>query len=253
MGQTVQHAKPTSVLVVGSGFAGASIAHTLARYGHQVTVVDPALRAGPAGTHCGHRMAALVPSLSRDDDQRSRLSRTGVALALKQWQTLPAAARPVRCGALQPVPASQQQAWQDALATLGFPSDWVRWANADEAGHLTGHTDAGPGLWFAQGHGVLPEALLQHLLNHPGIRTVATTVGRLEQLAAGQWRAMDAGGTECGRGQQLVLAAGALTQRLLGDLIGAPLPRRLQTLHAIAGQLSYFSAAPQLAPRSIVS
>src|SRR5690606_12020638 len=88
------------VAIVGGGLAGAGIAQALALRGRQVQVYDAAFREGLAGSHAGHRAAALVPGLTSDDDTRSRLGRVGLARAHARWLALDGVARPENCGAL---------------------------------------------------------------------------------------------------------------------------------------------------------
>src|SRR5699024_36860 len=139
---------------------GAAAAFALASRGREVTVFDPAFAEGAAGTHLNHRGAAMTPVVSRDDDIRARLSRTGIFLAQQRWAALDASARPVRCGTFQPVAAEEQSSWLSALDRLAFPTDFVRWVDTRQATELTGVRQAMPGLWLGHGHVVRPEPLL---------------------------------------------------------------------------------------------
>lgn len=243
MGQSPGIPYDGSVVVVGSGFAGAASAHALARRGYRVSVFDPALSVGPVGTHRGHRAAALTPVLNRVDDIRSRLSRAGTLLASMSWGTFGNQAAPVRCGSFEPIPDESATHWKHVMSRLQFPPDWVRWVDAAEASRLTGTQRRTGGVWHAYGHVVYPEALLTRLLGSPGVTCRAETVHYVRQQDNGLWQICGLDGVELARSGHLVVAAGAQTRRLLLAPFGAKMPRRLNSLHPIAGQLSHFSVA----------
>lgn len=251
MGQAPPLPVPEKVVVIGSGFAGAAAARALAVRGQEVVVFDPALAIGTAGTHAGHRGAAMTPALSRDDDIRSRLSRAGVLLASGRWGDLNESARPQRCGAFEPVPGPKWSGWRRALQHLQFPADYVRWAEPACASELTGVPGRPAGLWHAYGHRVEPESLLAALLESPLITRRAAYVERLEQADHGQWQLYDSAGKLLACTEVLVLANSWLAHRLLGTVQGLATPSRLKTLHRVAGQISYFTTAASL-PRSLL-
>lgn len=243
---------PHSVIVVGSGFAGAAAAYALAGRGQHVTVFDPALSVGTAGTHQGHRTAAMTPALSRDDDIRARLSRAGVLLGTLRWRSLSRAAQPVRSGTFQPVPAADRAGWQRALERLGLPEEWVAWVDASRASQLAGVALTSPGLWHAQGYLVRPEPLLDALLGAPGISLDTRTVAYLERNAEGRWSVHARCGEPMAQADVVVVATSWLASRLLAGVPGVQIPRRLQSLHRFAGQLSHFSA-PDRVPDAVLS
>lgn len=253
MGQSATTAVSRSIAVIGSGFAGASAAYALVSRGHDVTVVDPALAAGAAGTHVGHHAAALTPSLSRDDDIRSRLSRAGVLLAALRWGSFDGPAQPWHCGSFQPVAAPEVRGWQQALQRLKFPEDWMRWVDSPTASRLTGMRLASEGIWHAQGYMLDPPALLAKLLESPAIRRHVSTVDSISQLGSGQWLLRDTNGHELACTDYVVMATGGLTARLLGTVHGLAMPRRLRGLHTLAGQISYFRHADSPVPQSMLA
>src|SRR5699024_2950390 len=121
------------VAVIGSGFAGASCAYALAQRGYEVTVIDPALQVDQAGLHKNHRAAALTPYLSRIDDARARVSRSGVNLARLRWREALNQGIIQHCGTFEPIEPADEAVWQQALEKLQLPSDWLRWITPDLA------------------------------------------------------------------------------------------------------------------------
>lgn len=240
MGRSCGPSASASVAVVGSGFSGAAAAHALALRGHEVTVFDPLLAAGPSGTHLGHRGAALTPALSKDDDIRARLSRTGVMLASLRWGAFDNAARPWRCGAFEPVPPHEHASWNNALQRLGFPSDYVCWVDAQRASELTGVRQTLPGLWHAHGHVVSPEPLLAALLNSSRVKSHHAQVVRIAPNEEGRWLLYNRKDELLACTDWVVIANSWQASRLLTSIPDLTLPSRLHSLHRVAGQLSYF-------------
>jgi len=231
------------VVIVGGGLAGAGIAHSLALRGHAVTVLDPVFAQGLGASHKGHRAAALTPLLSRDDDPRARLTRAGAQRALQRWQTLPEAARPLRCGTVElAVCESQALESQATLRHLSFPADWVSWLDPRQASDKAGFPAAHGGIHFTDGQLARPEALIEALLSHPEIRCVAARAARLTPAAGGRWQVDDASGEPVAVAAQVVLANAAQAKDLLpAGLLPAGLPG-LDAMRALAGQVSYFSS-----------
>lgn len=229
-----------AVTVVGGGIAAAGIAYTLAKRGHEVTVLDPQFCVGLAGKHQHHLGAAMTPALSRDDDIRSRLSRAGIALSLLRWKGLSATAQPSPCGTFVPVGKTSKELWRTALQELQFPSDWVKWLDAEQAAEKTGIALSSGGLWFSQGQRVRPNHLLPALLSHRRIYCRTITAASLRRLATGNWSIIDLDGREISQASNVVLAnAVGAVDLLLGVVPPAELPK-MSAMVQMAGQVSYF-------------
>lgn len=244
---------PGAVLVVGAGPSGAGLAHSLALRGRPVTVLDPALSGGGAASHEGHLAAALSPLVSRDDDQRARLSRAGVLRALHRWQDLPISARPLRVGTIELLQdAEQEEARRRTLETLCFPQDWVQWLDAGEVSRRIGFRSELPGIFFADGQLVRPDRLLKELLQHPGIDCRAERVVRLQRDSDG-WIAE----TESGHGfaaSTVVLANAFQAKALLSTCMSLDRLPKIRDGWRLAGQVSFFGAeAAQCDPRTVLS
>ncbi|HSG91114.1 MAG TPA: tRNA (5-methylaminomethyl-2-thiouridine)(34)-methyltransferase MnmD [Pseudomonadales bacterium] len=198
------------VLIVGAGLAGACVASALARRGRRVLVIDAL---APAAAASGNPWAVLHPRLPMDDGPRAPwlLAAHHFAAAMLDelgtdagWRPapvlqVPEARRPERLvrllrrfAALAPLIAEQTFAGAPAL------------------------------LQRRGGHADLPR-LIRTLLDHPLIETRSgVAAGRLERQD-GAWH-LGALGTEAPEGtrgprfEQVVLAMGADTPRLLPEL-----------------------------------
>ncbi|OZI37779.1 hypothetical protein CAL29_05220 [Bordetella genomosp. 10] len=203
--------------------------------------------------HGGHLAAALTPLVSRDDNLRARLSRAGSQRALARWLGLPAPAAPLRCGTLQlardrgrgaqdgaDAAAEMHAANESMLAALGFPAEWVRAVDAEEAARLAGLPVSRGGLYFADGLLVRPQALIDALLATPGIARGAARVLRLRSRDDGWIAETDRG--DLPSFAAVVLANAAGTPAVLaasGLLEGLP---RLARMHALAGEVARIEA-----------
>lgn len=249
-GSSVHSSGP--VLVVGAGPAGAGVAHALAVRGLEATVVDPAVADGRGASHRGHLAAAMTPLVSRDDDQRARLSRAGVLRALHRWQGLPADARPRRTGTIELLADPQQEALRRlTLDTLRFPDEWVRWLNADEVSQRVGMRLDRAGTFFADGQLARPEPLIDALLDHPNLRCSAASIGSLRR-EGGRWlaRATDGRVFET---EIVVLANSTEAASLLSTCTDIARFPKLQSGWRLAGQVSYFRPPPGHDPTTILS
>lgn len=244
---------PEHVAIVGGGIAAAGIAHALAAYGHEVTVLDPQFALSTAATHGGHLAAAMTPVLSRDDDIRSRLSRAGVARAWQRWQVLDEDARPSRCGTLHPVLPSQESSWKTALRSLQFPTDWVRWLDAGQASEKTGMPLKNGGLWFDYGQKVSPNRLLSTLFAHRRIYCRTATAAHLQCLANGDWSVLDHDGREVTRASQVVLANAAGVAGMLSGVVATTDFPKIMAMYQLAGQISYFRRRHPCGSRVVVA
>lgn len=227
------------VLVVGAGPAGAGVAHALAARAREVIVADPVLIGGRGASHRGHLAAALTPLISRDDDQRARLSRAGVLRSLQRWQGLPQAARPQRTGTIELFQdASHEQERRLTLDALRFPEKWVRWLSSTEVSRTVGFPLERPGIYFADGQMVRPEPLLDALLDQPGIECRPARITRL-QADAGRWLAYTQDGQAIAATTVVLANAGEAAALLSTCMDMAELPK-LSGGWRLAGQISYF-------------
>lgn len=244
--KTRRHAPPDAgqwperhAIVLGAGLAGCAVTERLAARGWRITLVDR--HPGPARGTSAHRAAAMHAHLSADDSLLSRLSRAGNLHALRAWQVLADAGHPVGwhgCGVLQIGEDEAENADQQAaLATLGFPEDFVRWMSPDEAARAHHATVPRGGLWFGQGGWVAPPDICAAQLARAGAAVTpmfgraAASVSRVDD----RWHVLGEGGESIASAPALVFANAHDAVHLL--------PMRHPVLRRVRGQLTTLPAS----------
>ena len=239
---------PASCVVIGAGLAGAATAAAMARRGWQVQVIEtePALTRGDNPVASGLPLGLFGPVESKNDAPLSRLIRGGISLLA---QRLPAL-----------LPSGKGWALTGIAETV-FETKPEPTGAARSIGQR----------WHAQAGWIKPAALVQALLSTPGVmRLSGAHVQRLTHDGK-QWQVLGPHDALVARADLLVLAAGGASAALLStaslgadskdlhqddiqpDLQAARgvglnnLGERLQSLHPIAGQISW---APQVAHES---
>lgn len=224
---------PSTAVVVGAGLAGAAVANSLARRGWRVMVLDAA--AAPASGASGLPAGLLVPHVSVDDGVLSRLSRSGVRMALQQAGAL-----------LEPgvdwhhtgVLAHDLKAAPDAARALPQPptSAAFEWRCTATTAQLAGAGLAATAnaLWHAQAGWIKPARLVNAWLGAPGIAWRGNA--RAAALLPGPhgWQVMDAAGAVLAQADLVVLAAACGSQALAATVNPAPM-----ALQAVRGQVSW--------------
>lgn len=243
-------ARRDSVIVIGGGLAGAGVAYSLALRGHAVTVLDPAFKKGPAGSHEGHRSAAMTPALSRDDNPMSRLSRAGILLGRMRWQRLDGIAS--HCGSLMRIEPAEAEAWRQALADWRFPAEWASWCDAADTEARCGLPLSVGGVWLPAGTLLRPARLVSRLLAHEHIEIQARQVAGLCQDEDG-WQAVAEDGSVLASAPRAVIAAAADAPALLAAAMPGQRCAKLARVQRIGGQVGYFRAGAAPASRAIVA
>jgi tRNA 5-methylaminomethyl-2-thiouridine biosynthesis bifunctional protein len=199
---------PREAVVVGGGLAGTAAAHSLARRGWRVLLLER--HAGLAAEASGNPQGILYARLSPAQTPLSRLVLAGYQYSLRTLRALlPAdgegwSAVPV----VQLAYDVQEAARQAKLLDLGWPAALLRPLGAEEASSLAGVPLATGGLVFPAGGWVHPPALCRALAEHPFIATrTGARVTSLEQSGAG-WRVV-ADGRVLAEAPVVVLAGGA--------------------------------------------
>jgi tRNA 5-methylaminomethyl-2-thiouridine biosynthesis bifunctional protein len=247
----VQREGHQHAVVVGGGFAGASVAYALSLRGWTVKILEPSV--GQQSPHQGHLAAALTPMLTRDDDVRARLSRAGTLLAHHRWGHLTAEAFEP-CGALQLSRTSGRVVdLKGVVAGLQLPEAWAKFVEAKEASAIAGLTLQRGGIHFPMAARVQPEAFINQLLSGVEISRRAVRVDRL--LRRGNvWHVLDAAGQVLEEAPIVIVAAAYATQDILGASGLLAADARLRTMHQLGGEITYLpERAISGGPRCIVS
>lgn len=227
------------VIVVGGGFAGAAVAHSLALRGHNVTVLDPVFEQGAAGSHEGHRCAAMTPALSRDDNPLSRLSRAGILLAGLRWHGLSQVSQ--ACGSLLRIDPGEADLWRQALDQWKFPDEWMSWCEAPDTEARCGLPLSEGGIWLSRGALLRPARLMRSLLEHEHIHVRAARVADLRRGNDG-WQALAEDGSLLAEAPRVVIAAAAASPSLLARAMPEAQFPKLSQMQRMGGQVAYFRA-----------
>lgn len=219
-----------TALVIGAGLAGSAVAHSLARRGWRVQVLDAASQ--PASGASALPGGLLCPSVSRDDNTLSRLSRAGVRLTLQRLaELLPPGEHWAQSGVLEhcvdgknPLPADWPQCIPEGPHHPAL--DWSHPATAAQlrAAHLP---EGAVALWHHAAAWVRPGRLVAAQLNHPAIQwRGGCTVARLQSVAGGdgspQWQALAGDASVLAQADIVIIATGAAAARLLPPMQDRP-------------------------------
>lgn len=209
-----QHRAPTErrATVIGAGIAGSSLCERLAARGWAVTLIDR--HPQPAREASGNLAGLVRPMLSKDDNIASRLARAGFLYAARHWPGL-AGDPPPRWfpdGVLQLARnAEHAELQRETVASLGFPTGYVRFVEAEEATQRL-HWPVRHGGWLfpAGAHANPPSLCAAALARYPDRiqRRFSHTAVQLERHATG-WRVLAADGLLLSDTPILVLAGGA--------------------------------------------
>ena len=240
--------QPRRALVIGAGVAGTSVAERLAARGWQVTVIDEA--DGPGQGASGNRAGVFRPLPSLDDNRLARITRAGFLYGRHHLARLAEAGHPVRwapTGVLHLARDDKQAAKMQAVVdTHQYPTDYLRFADRDEASRLANWPVAQGGWWFPQGGWIQPPTLCAANLAAGGDRITPLFGRRLARLErrGDDWLALDESGAEIARAPVMVLANG-VGIRAIPEAASLPVrPAR--------GQVSHLPATPGSAPEVVV-
>jgi tRNA 5-methylaminomethyl-2-thiouridine biosynthesis bifunctional protein len=226
------HNAATHAIIIGGGIAGTSTAHSLARRGWQVSLIERHAELAQEGS--GNPQGILYPRLSGHDIPLSRVALHGFmhSLALSR-QLLEKGQDWDDCGLLQLGFDARERKRCEEVAARHLPFDIVQPVDDAQASQLAGITLAHGGLWFPAGGWIHPPALCRALASHPAITTrMASHALSLARTA---------------RGWQVVGESGQLAEAPLVVLCGANDIRQFpQSAHLplapVRGQVSLLPA-----------
>ncbi|MBP8148701.1 MAG: FAD-dependent 5-carboxymethylaminomethyl-2-thiouridine(34) oxidoreductase MnmC [Limnohabitans sp.] len=226
------------VLVVGAGLSGSAVAHSLARRGWHVTVLDRAQGVGDGAS--GLPAGLTAPHVSPDDSVLSRITRAGVRATLQRAEPL------LQSGtdwALTGVLEHRVEGKRSLPTGEAWPAaghDWSSPASAEQI-LAAGLANTSPALWHGLAGWIRPRQLVAAQLQTPGVQVLwGQTVARLRRESAsdGTWEALDSDGHCIAQASLVVFAGGYDTLHLLSSLIDEgdkpPVP-----LNPLRGQISF--------------
>ncbi|MDZ4202814.1 MAG: bifunctional tRNA (5-methylaminomethyl-2-thiouridine)(34)-methyltransferase MnmD/FAD-dependent 5-carboxymethylaminomethyl-2-thiouridine(34) oxidoreductase MnmC [Gallionella sp.] len=232
-GTRAQQVSPSSVLVIGAGLAGCTVASALAQRGMTVTLADaaPALASGASGNPRGILHARLGGGMNAL--HRFVLASYGHALALfDEVQPADGVSR-AECGLLQLAIPGGEEKRIAKLAALPWPAHLLRAVDAGEASALVGMPMDHGGVWFPAGGWVVPPQLCASLVDHARIvQHMGMLVSDLIPTANG-WRA-ETGDGRMVEAERVVVCCGHRA-RALSQFAQLPLT-------AVRGQISLLAA-----------
>ncbi len=175
----------SSIVVIGAGIAGASIARQFAVRGMAVTVLE---RERPAAGGSGNPVAVVRPEPGGAGNPIAEFSAAGVGW-LRDWldqhgQSVPRAF----CGAFRMTRDQRRHEKLRIYAATQSPTDIVEF-DLMSARDLCGQMPAGPGFFLPNAGWLDPVALVHAFLDHPliDLRTDAEVAG-LDRAADGAWQ-----------------------------------------------------------------
>ena len=220
-----------SAIVVGAGLAGCSTAHSLARRGWQVTVLErlPEI----AGAASGNPQGILYCKLSPHNPPLSRFIQSSYqySLRLLQRELEPGEGRWQACGVLQLGSDEKELRRQQGLADQGYPHSFLYAVNAAEASALAGVKVERSGLFFPGGGWVSPPALCRRLLEHPNIQVRTTTTIAELRRDDDQWQLLDENGNQLATSGTVIICGAHETARFAQTRHLALKPIRGQITH----------------------
>lgn len=237
-------------VVVGSGIAGAGLAHALRQRGWSVTVVSAS---GLATRTDGHLAAAITPLIARDDNIRARLSRAAVLRARARWAAWLGSPALLPCGTLHLArDEAQAERFADTVQALQFPASWLQYLNAEAASQQAGVRVARSAWWLPQAMRIQPGVMIPALLE--GVECRQATVSRLHPTQDG-WRVDDVHGQCLAEAPVVVLANGGEALQLLtrtGLSAGLDAPQFLSSKQ-VAGQINVFPTEQSIDVQCVVA
>ena len=213
-------------VVIGGGLAGCALVERLAARGWHVTLLER--HAALARDASGNPAGVFHPMISRDDSVASRITRAGFLYALSRWDALQRssshaesslAGRALATGLLH-IAASDDEAqlFHTALASFGYPDDFVIPVSPDEARRIAG-TEVTRGGWFyPRGGSVSPAAICAAQCDAAGERLERrfnVQVDRIERDGS-HWAVYDSTGQLAARAPVVIVASAHDAARIAG-------------------------------------
>ncbi len=147
-------------VVIGAGLAGSALVERLAARGWRVTLLER--HPAPACEASGNPAGVFHPLISRDDSSASRITRAGFLYALQRWAALEAqghAPKRSHAGLLHLAADDESRAVAAALASFGYPDEFVHGVDREQAQQIAGVALAQGGWFYPRGGAIDPASL----------------------------------------------------------------------------------------------
>lgn len=230
-----------TVCVIGAGLAGCSVAHSLARRGLKVTLLDAASDAMTAASGIGP--LALRCRLVAEDNASARFYLQAYLHSVRHFSSLPGQQDFWhQCGLLQ-----LDEAMADRLQRHGdqlrekllalYEPAVIENLDREDASKLAGLELSSGGLFFPAGGWIEPKGLANALLSHPDIEFRGNSEVAALRNQDRQWLILDPNGRELGRSSALVITTSAAMKQWTAC---ADLP-----VEQVRGQLTHIASTPR--------
>ena len=232
--------QPTNVIVIGAGLAGAAVAHSFAKRGWSVEVIDQgqALGAGASGLPAG----LFATHVSPDNNVLSRITRDGVRATVQRASELLERGQDWQLSHL----LEHRYAGKRALPEGSqWPAAGLEWsATATELQNLNSGLEAhSSALWHPISGWIKTQALVSAQVQHPNIKLQIGVCAYSLVRQDHQWAVLDPQGNCIAQSQHVILANAQNCQALLNtvDIESAKstFSRPVLPITPLRGQVTY--------------
>ncbi|TKC83526.1 bifunctional tRNA (5-methylaminomethyl-2-thiouridine)(34)-methyltransferase MnmD/FAD-dependent 5-carboxymethylaminomethyl-2-thiouridine(34) oxidoreductase MnmC [Trinickia terrae] len=207
-------------IVIGAGLAGCALTERLAARGWRISLIDR--NEAAAREASGNPAGVFHPLISRDDSVASRITRAGFLYALRRWSALEqlghSFARSTDGLLHLAVDDDEASALTGAIASLGYPAEFVTPASLADAQALA-HAPLANGGWFYPHGGSLdPAALCAAQCEAAGdllTRHFGMQASRIER-AGNRWHVFDTAGRSIASAPVVIVANACDAARIAG-------------------------------------
>lgn len=232
-GEAKKRERADSVMVIGGGIAGCTVARALAERGLPVTLLERhRVGSGASGNEAG----ALYPQVTREWRPATAWHFTAYSFMLRQlarWKAEGLAFAQDAPGMVKVAEGEEREKLIGVNTKLGVDPLIAEWLEAGELSEKLGMKLESGGIWFPQGSWVAPAELCRALVQHPNIAlreqmhiTGLTRVGE-------RWKASLVSGESFGA-SHVVLATAQQTDKFLPDIT--------MPIGVSAGQVSHLAS-----------
>jgi tRNA 5-methylaminomethyl-2-thiouridine biosynthesis bifunctional protein len=161
--------KPKTALVIGGGLAGCSVAHSLARRGIKVNLLDR--EAELASKASSNRIGIFTPLLTAEPHDLGEFSFIAYRYLLDVLRRLPEVEWK-NTGVLKLALSSDEETrYQRAIKVAGGSNDLIQWVNSEKASEIAGIKVDHSAVYLPEAGWIFPKSLCSELTKSPNITT----------------------------------------------------------------------------------